>query len=172
MYMITYIKKESSFSYVPKESKEQGRFKCTFKFGNEDIKHFDIKQLICHFLGISAALIDNADNRLESNNIRFIYLVFNPKSNADFSNDAIKNYEKKLKDQYDETIKEIEKFGNMKWLFGSILDFQLNENKNFEFNKKNLSLPVVDYSFDFKLMDQEEYKKYLAKISCQTPLQI
>ncbi len=144
-------KKESSFNYVPKENKEQGHFKCTFKFGNEDIKHFDIKQLTCHFLGITAALIDNKDSKIASNTIKFIYLIFNPDYNTDFSHDAIKKYKKKLKDQYDETIKEINKFGDMEWLFNSIMEYQ----------SKRLNRQIVKYNFDFYLTDQVKYQNYL-----------
>lgn len=166
-----YLKKNiSHFDYEGKKSKEQNHFKCTFKYGDKVIKHFDLKQLICHFLGITAALIDNKDSKIASNTIKFIYLIFNPNYNTDFSHDAIKKYEKKLKDQYDETIKEINKFGNMKWLFNSIMEFQVNENKKLKLTNENLKLP--NYSFSFELMDQEKYKNYLEKISCQTPLHI
>lgn len=150
--------KKKSFRYVSNESKEQDHFKCTFKFGDEIIHHFDVKQLICHFLGITAALIDN---KIESNSIKFIYLIFNPNYNTDFSNDAIKNYENKLKVQYDETIIEIEKFGDMKWLFECIMNYQISR----------LRPSKVCYTFDFKLMDQEEYKNYLSEISSHTLLQ-
>lgn len=158
MCTIIYMTKKKSFRYVSNESKEQDHFKCTFKFGDEIIHHFDVKQLICHFLGITAALIDN---KIESNSIKFIYLIFNPNYNTDFSNDAIKNYENKLKVQYDETIKEIEKFGDMKWLFECIMNYQISR----------LRPSKVCYTFDFKLMDQEEYKNYLSEISSHTLLQ-
>lgn len=157
--------KNKSFDYKPKGSKKQNYFKCTFQYDGNDIKYFDLKQLICHFLGISAALINN---KIESNTIKFIYLIFNPNYNTDFSHDAIKKYEKKLKNQYVEAIKEIEKFGDMKWLFDSIMEFQINENKKLKLTNENLKLP--NYSFRFELMDQEKYEKYLAMISCQTPL--
>lgn len=162
--------KNPKFGFDEEKSKEQNCFKCTFHYDDKVIKHFDIKQLICHFLGITAALIDNKDNKIASNTIKFIYLIFNPNYNTDFSHDAIKKYEKKLKDQYNESIKEIDKFGNMKWLFNSIMEFQVNENKKLKLTNENLKLP--NYSFSFELMDQEKYKNYLEKISCQTPLHI
>ncbi len=162
--------KNPKFGFDEEKCKEQNCFKCTFHYDDKVIKHFDIKQLICHFLGITAALIDNKDSKIASNTIKFIYLIFNPNYNTDFSHDAIKKYEKKLKDQYNESIKEIDKFGNMKWLFNSIMEFQVNENKKLKLTNENLKLP--NYSFSFELMDQEKYKNYLEKISCQTPLHI
>lgn len=159
--------KNPKFGFDEEQSKEQNYFKCTFHYDDKVIKHFDIKQLICHFLGISADLI-NDKNELKTNTIKFIYLIFNPNYNTDFSHDAIKKYEKKLKNQYVEAIKEIEKFGDMKWLFDSIMEFQINENKKLKLTNENLKLP--NYSFRFELMDQEKYEKYLAMISCQTPL--
>lgn len=140
--------KNKSFDYEPKGSKKQNYFKCTFQYDGNDIKYFDLKQLICHFLGISAALINN---KIESNTIKFIYLIFNPNYNTDFSHDAIKKYEKKLKDQYDEAIEEIEKFGDMKWLFDSIMEYQ----------SKRLNRQIVKYNFDFYLTDQVKYQNYL-----------
>lgn len=140
--------KNKSFDYEPKGSKKQNYFKCIFQYDGNDIKYFDLKQLICHFLGISAALINN---KIESNTIKFIYLIFNPNYNTDFSHDAIKKYEKKLKDQYDETIEEIEKFSDMKWLFDSIMEYQ----------SKRLNRLIVKYNFDFYLTDQVKYQNYL-----------
>lgn len=152
-----YLKNNiSHFDYEGKKSKEQNHFKCTFKYDDKVIKHFDLKQLICHFLGITAALIKK---ELESKNINFIYLIFNPQKNTDFSDLTIESFNLKLKEQYEETIREV-KIINVKQLFNTIMEFQSNE----------LKLPMVKCNFDFKLLDQEEYKKYLAEVSCQTPL--
>lgn len=144
-------KKNPKFGFDEEKSKEQNCFKCTFHYEDKVVKHFDLKQLICHFLGITAALIDNKDSKIASNTIKFIYLIFNPIFNTDFSHDAIKKYEKKLKDQYDETIKEIKRFGDMKWLFDSIMEYQ----------SKRMNRQMVNYNFDFYLTDQVKYQNYL-----------
>lgn len=146
--------KEQSFSYIKTNGKDPNYFKCTFHYDNLIIKHFDIKQLICHFLGITADLIKN---KHAHNNVVFVYFIFNPEINTDFSNPAIFSYGDQIKTQYEETIAEIAKFGDMKWLFDSIMRYQTN----------NLKLPIANYSFDFKLADQDEYKKYLIEISAQ-----
>ncbi len=122
--------------------------KYTFKFGEKELVHFDIKQLICHFLGITADILKNQRRGVS---IRFIYLIFNPKTDTLFTKE-IERYKKKIFKQYDETIKEIEKFGDMKWLFDSIMKYQI----------ENLKLPEVDYCFDFKLADQKSYRDIFA----------
>ena len=48
---------------------------------------------------------------------------------------------------YDDTKKEIQGFGDMKWLFETIMEYQ----------SEHLELTKVDYSFDFKLVDQNNY---------------
>lgn len=154
LYKYLLVKKDSKFKYDRKDSKDPDYFKCTFQYDCQDIKYFDLKQLICHFLGITADLIKN---KHAHNNIVFVYLIFNPEKNTDFSADAIMRYANGVKKQYKETIAEIAKFDGMKWLFDSIMRYQ----------SENLQLPVANYTFVFKLMDQDEYKKYLIEISSQ-----
>ena len=140
-----FINQENpSFDFESKAGKDQDHFKCTFSYGEKDIKHFDLKQLICHFLGITADLIEN---KHKFNNIKFIYLIFNPEKNTDFSNSAIESFEKKLKEEYENTISEVKEIDIIQ-LFYTIMEFQC----------KKLNHPVVKCNFDFRLMDQEEYK--------------
>ena len=122
--------------------------KYTFKFGEKELVHFDIKQLICHFLGITADILKNQRRGVS---IRFIYLIFNPNTDTLFTKE-IERYKEKIFIQYDETIKEIERFGDMKWLFDSIMKYQI----------ENLKLPGIDYCFDFELADQNSYRDIFA----------
>jgi len=117
--------------------------KYTFKYKEQELVHFDIKQLICHFLGITADLLENQKRGIS---IHFIYLIFNPKTDTLFT-EQIKRYKKTIFQQYDNTIKEIEMFGDMKWLFDAIMEYQI----------ENLNRPGVDYYFDFTLVDQNYY---------------
>ena len=117
--------------------------KYTFQYDGEKLAHFDIKQLICHFLGITA---DVLENRRDGVAIRFIYLIFNPKLETLFTKE-IERYKERIFKQYDETIGEITRFGDMKRLFETIMEYQT----------ENLGRPIVDYSFDFKLVDQKGY---------------
>lgn len=128
-----------------KNGKEDNEhFNCTFKFNGKEIIHFDIKQLICHFLAISANILENEN---ANKNIKFIYLIFNPK-------DVIEQVEKEsYKNQiieiYGDTKKEITDYFDMELLFESI----------FEIQAKRLGLEGEKYSsFDFRVADQKDYK--------------
>ena len=130
-----------------KNGKEDNEhFKCTFKFDGEEIVHFDIKQLICHFLAISANLLENEH---ANKKIKFVYLIFNPEFNTCFENEKISSYRERIIERRNKTIDEIGEF-NMKQLFKSI----------FEIQAKRLGLEGKKYSsFDFCIADQKDYKE-------------
>ena len=54
---------------------------------------------------------------------------------------------------YDDTIKEIQRFGDMKWLFETIMEYQ----------SEHLRLTKVNYSFNFKLVNQKDYLNELKR---------
>lgn len=134
------------FNYIDtKQPCKEGYFKCTFKYDDKEIAHFDIKQLICHFLGISASILEGKQNR----SVKFIYLIYNPELVKDC---LCEEYKENVLKTYKETTAEIESFGDMCWLFDAVMDFQ----------KKNLGLSLdVKPSFEFKLADQNNYKEEL-----------
>jgi hypothetical protein len=109
------------------------------------ISHFDVKQLICHFLGICANILENHANA----NVRFIYLIFNPNFDTDFSNQNIAKFQSKIQEEYKETLAEISSFGDFKWLFDAVMNYQ----------SEHLGLPKPQYNFEFELHDQVSYKK-------------
>ena len=128
----------------PKEDNEH--FNCTFKFNGKEIIHFDIKQLICHFLAISANILENEN---ANKNIKFIYLIFNPKEVIEQVEKE--SYKKQIIDIYGDTKKEITDYFDMELLFKSI----------FEIQAKRLGLEGKKYSsFDFCIPDdQKDYKE-------------
>ena len=108
------------------------------------ISHFDVKQLICHFLGICANILESHANA----NVRFIYLIFNPDFDTDFSNPHISNFQSKILDEYKETLEEINIFGDFKWLFDAVMEYQ----------SEHLGIPKPQYVFEFALHDQKSYE--------------
>lgn len=140
-----YIKSENpNFSY--EESKienEPDYMQCSFIMNDKYIYHFDVKQLICHLLGICANILENNANT----NVRFAYLIFNPNFNTNFSNKHIKKFESKILREYNETIEEIRSFGGCKWLFNAVMNYQ----------SKHLGLPKPQCEFEFALLDQNSY---------------
>lgn len=124
-----------------KNGKEDNKhFKCTFKFDGEEIVHFDIKQLICHFLAISANILENENVNTD---IKFVYLIFNPQKDTCFDNKKVSAYQERILKIYDDTNNEISKF-DMKELFDSI----------FKIQAERLGSKGKKYSFKFCLADQ------------------
>lgn len=140
-----YIKsKNPDFSYECKPiENELNYMACSFIMNGKYISHFDVKQLICHFLGICANILKNKANT----NVRFIYLIFNPDFDTDFSNPHILNFKSKILEVYKETLEEINIFGDFKWLFDAVMDYQ----------SKHLGIPKPQFNFEFALLDQRSY---------------
>ena len=69
------IKNENAFHYKEDKETKTGYLNYRFFYGKTPIVRFDIKQLICHFLGIAANYIKNKSAK---NKICFIYLIYNP----------------------------------------------------------------------------------------------
>ena len=129
----------------PKEDNEH--VNCTFKFNGKEIIHFDIKQLICHFLAISENILENEN---ANKNIKFIYLIFNP--NEVIEQVEKESYKKQIIEIYGDTKKEITDYFDMELLFESI----------FEVQAKRLGLEGEKYSlFEFHLVDQYNYKEII-----------
>ena len=133
-----------------KNGKEDNEhFNCTFKFNGKEIIHFDIKQLICHFLAISANILENEN---ANKKIKFIYLIFNP--NEVIEQVEKESYKKQIIEIYGDTIKEITDYFDMERLFKSI----------FKIQAKRLGLEgEKDSLFKFHLVDQDNYYKEIIK---------
>ena len=136
--------KYPDFSYECKPiEKEPDYMACSFLMNDKYISHFDVKQLICHFLGICANILENKANT----HVRFTYLIFNPDFDTDFSNPHISNFQSKILEEYKETLEEINIFGDFKWLFDAVMDYQ----------SKHLGIPKAQCVFEFALHDQKSY---------------
>ena len=94
-----YIKQcNKKFGYSDEPSKANNKFRCSFDYDGKQIIRFDIKQLICHFLGIAANYLKPKKGENAMNNIRFVYFIYNPN---ELGNEA-------LEEVYDNTKKEID----------------------------------------------------------------
>lgn len=143
----------NDFCYHSVRNTDDDHFICNFQYKKKDLVHFDIKQLICHFLGITANLIEN---KKANTDIKFVYLILDPrmeKGKTDFSDDRIKKYEKSIRDEYLATIEEIKRFGDMKWLFDAVMKYQVE--------KLNSHRQDLKYKFEFTIASQEDYRKAL-----------
>ena len=146
-YKPIFDKLKEIFTYAAEKSKK-GYVKCSFKVKEQEILHFDLKQLICHFLGISAGLLKG---EIKSKKICFVYLIFNPHHIKDRICDK---YRKKILDQYDKTIEEINLF-DMEKLFEAIFEYQRCQNKDILHNYEG-DIP----EFEFFVADQSNGARY------------
>lgn len=138
-----HIQKINNCFVFEKKGPGADDFKCSFSYNGRQLKRFDIKQFICHLLGVSAYILENNGNT----NIKFLYLIFNPNANAKFSHECTEKYMSNILNAYNETIEEIKSLGDMKWLFEAIMSYQC----------EHLHLKPKDTSFVFCVVDQNSY---------------
>ena len=127
-----YIKQcNKKFGYSVEPSKANNKFKCSFYYDGKPIIRFDIKQLISHFLGIAAGVLEG----VIKDNIRFVYFIYNPNELGNKTLDRV----------YTDTIKERYKIDVIE-LFKAV----------FEYQKKNLKIEKEMPIFEFVLADQND----------------
>lgn len=126
------------FGFSDDPSSESKKFKCSFYYNGTPIIHFDIKQLICHFLAIAANYLEPKKGEDAYNNIRFVYFIYDPN---ELGNEALTRV-------YEGTIDEIRKIGKIDIikLFKAV----------FEYQKKKLKIEKEMPIFEFVLADQND----------------
>ena len=114
-----------------------------FKYNDKPVDAVDIKQLICHFLAISANYL-NSDTA--KNNIRFVYLIYNPSELKGYT----EHYDAICK-RYEYTLEEVKSI-DMGKLFEEVFKYQENR-----LNKHGKAMP----NFEFKRADQHNIAESL-----------
>ena len=150
VYLPVFDKLQEFFTYTFEPSKK-GYVNCIFSAKCKEIIHFDIKQLICHFLAIAAAVLEN---NITTKTVRFVYVIFNPDEVKD---NIVQSYQKKILKQYNETLEEMGRF-DMKKLFDAIYKFQ-REN----LTKKRLIKYSGECAFEFCFADQDDCLGYFTR---------
>jgi hypothetical protein len=131
------------FSFTKADAKEEGIKKVTFYLNNNPVQYFDLKQLICHFLGIT---YDIAKYNIKDAKVKFVYLIYNPEEVEGIIS-------KKYKDNIVTRYREVTEFVNkntdiIKSIFNAV----------FKYQTKRHNLPDTDVNLEFKLVDQDTYK--------------
>ena len=125
-----YIRDNHKNFYFDKEDViDKSVYNYRFFYNNKHIIHFDIKQLISHFLGIAAGVLEGR----VKDRIRFVYFIYNPE---ELQKESLSNI-------YGKTIAEIDKNGVIE-LFKAV----------FEYQKKNLKIEKEMPIFEFVWADQ------------------
>ena len=121
----------------------------TFYINETIVEYFDLKQLICHFLGIT---YDLAKHNVKNAKVKFLYLIYNPHQIKEFINDR---YCKNILKRYDVVANFIKNnihvIGD---IFSAVLQYQIETHK--------LEKPQI--IFEFKLVDQNDYQSELTDI--------
>lgn len=129
------------FSFKKVDAKEEGIKKVTFYLNDNPVQYFDLKQLICHFLGIT---YDLAKHSINNADVKFLYLIFNPKKVK-----IDENYKEKISTRFDCVVEFINNNNDtIKNIFQAVLEYQSEIHK---FKK-------TEVKFEFKLVDQDTYK--------------
>lgn len=98
-----YLEENSTlfrFKIIETNDKEKKK-KVKFYYNEVEIKYFDMKQIICHFLGIINELPCDYQR-----NIRFLYLIYNPKDLTAIENKVTTTQITNIKKRYEEAIKQ------------------------------------------------------------------
>ena len=129
---------------------DEDKMKVKFVSDGVEITRFDLKQMICHLLGIATRQLGNPMDE----KIRFLYLLYNPKL-IGIENEKDKN---KIYSIYETEVRECESIPFAS-LFGVILEYLKANNIQSDLN-------VVDCvkRFEFALCDQNSYNSKLVAI--------
>ena len=129
------------------ETKNKTKMNVTFMYGETEIKHFDLKQMICHLLGVAHEFLrGNSDIK----KIKFIYLLFNPNLID------IDDSKEKIHKIYNETCDECNLI-DFKALFDVVVEYLLTLS-HYKWENATLSDGIVD-NFNFALVDQASFLK-------------
>lgn len=114
-----------------------------FSLEHRKLQGFDIKQILCHLLGIINRYKDNCDTK-----VSFIYLLYNPSCLSPFLN----NNKQKIEDKYKIEIDEATTFGNhyKEFVFHISRFMKIAED----------AAETLSHNFTFLIYDQYKYRNF------------
>ena len=143
-----YLANQENFPFkceIKKEADEAKNMQVAFAWEDQKVEHFDIKQMICHLLGIATKLLKYPEDR----KIQFLYLLYNP---TDLSMPQIAKEE--ILHIYSDTCWAANHY-DFKAMFGHIIDFLIAQKG---FRADDIYVAQLKDSFDFMLCDQNNYQ--------------
>ena len=151
-YLYCDIKPEKSIQTEIDDSDEYMRVDFYFNNGIDKVKiqHFDVKQMICHLLGIGTAMVKGG--KYLNKPTKFIYLIYNPENLKFESEDAKNDIMAILKHTFCEGESVI-----TEGLFKVILEFLKEKIKT----SKAINVDQIAENFRFVLSDQIRFEEKL-----------
>jgi hypothetical protein len=136
------------FSYMAEHTEEKRNMRVKFFCHGEEVIHFDVKQMLCHLLGIANALLKN---KACDETVLFLYLLYNPtqlRLPTGSREEILKVYHNtcKIAQSYD-----------FERLFGYVIDFLLIEKS---YHVTTAEVQKIKSNFKFALCDQHSYNNY------------
>ena len=148
LYAYLQDKAPELFSCTMEDGSDTRDMRVIFFCRGKEVVHFDIKQMLCHLLGV-------ANNMLAGGNcdtpVRFLYLLYNP-------TDLVlpqKSRERILR-IYRDTCATAEDY-DFKRIFGYVVDFLMQKKK---YAVSQESVTKLKKGFCFALCDQNSYRSY------------
>ncbi|MBR5279429.1 MAG: hypothetical protein IKU26_00475 [Clostridia bacterium] len=147
------------FSCVMEEREEENDMRVVFLCQGEAVAYFDIKQMICHLLGVATKFLKPTDCKglyfPEFEQIQFLYLLYDPSSLAltGAKRDAVMQI-------YRDTCRTAQAY-HFEQMFAHVVDYLVAYK-----TKKNKPVPDEVYlnrlkkAFTFHLCSQEDYNTY------------
>lgn len=143
----TFLSKQTPLVCVMSKADADKYMQVDFFWKDRCIERLDIKQMLCHLLGIATAVLRG---KLEQKPIRFLYLLYNPMKLA---LTQTKETEAIL-EIYNRVCAECSSI-DFREIFGALLRFLRDEKK--VGNMTDEKLAAIVQNFDFKLCDQTSY---------------
>ncbi len=145
-----------------------GKMPVTFTKGNVIIKHFDMKQMICHLLAVGTAVLTKHYEEMKNESVsdediklNFIYLIYDPQKLEFEDNSPKEKIVKKYKDIF--SFCEGNENQYFKSLFKVILEFlQSEDGLGDKILKKDVT-KIVD-NFNFYVCSQDNFNEKLQSL--------
>lgn len=149
-----YLNLQSSLDFECKiENIDDKKMKVQFFIGKNQITHFDIKQMICHLLGIATEQVKNPTDE----KINFIYLLYNPNKIEILP--SKKN--KLLLSTYEQETKECDCMPFAE-LYQAVIHYLIDKTKIAQ--STLVDIQKISNNFSFQRYDQENFKKLVNKV--------
>lgn len=128
------------------KTKNESKMNVTFSVGDSEISNFDIKQMICHLLGIATKFLDVPTKK----KISFLYFCYNPKLIEIID----EKKQERIYDTYDKMCRQCNSI-DFKGLFSVIVRYLKENKKNCNVDSAYVN-QMID-NFSFTLCDQASY---------------
>lgn len=150
LYLHLREKMPRVFSCVMEDIPDSRDMRVVFFCRGNVVQHFDIKQMICHMLGVANALLNSTNDKP----VLFLYLLFNPSYL-----ELPKGTATEILGIYEDTCRNANAF-DFSEMFGHIVDYLIYDRK---LTIDNVRIEEIKRAFRFVLTDQTDYRFYISE---------